>query len=250
MSTAFIPGTVKPEEKYERMVELSRMLGIPVPEAHLAIASHTPDEELVGEYSGRSRTWNRNFWNTTMCMVTGAPVSSSTFGEGSYGLKNTGGSVTTIQNGFFNGSSYSRRGDYLARSSSGDAVVESSAMGIWIGTGSAAESFEGHALASSVPWGTGNGQASRLTMGTSTASYTAGTKKWTTTVTQVIHNLGTTEIVVREVGIIPNGYQLTSANQLQSGIMVCRDLLPAPVTLVGGGGRITITYNFSMTFPA
>jgi hypothetical protein len=77
------------------------------------------------------------------------------------------------------------------------------------------------------------------------ATYTEGTKTWANVFTRVFSNTSGNTINVAETGLI------TDCQYAGSGVatLIERNLLAAPVA-VANNKKITVTYTFSMTFPA
>lgn len=241
----FQPGTVKPEEDYKEFVRLGAKLGLPCPEVHINLVSTDSAGNVVAEYTDRSRTFNRNYWNmlfkTFGCQagdsqqsnastyLDGTPTSSTTFAAGHLTQKNTSATVLNSNANFCVPSC--------------QAAVGNIQSGIVVGTGSAAESFEGHVLTTPVTNGTGAGQLSYTAEALPTPSYNAGTLVWTAAHQRIINNNSGGTITVTETAMY--------AQMPFGGVsyMIMRDLLGASVAVLNAG-QLTVTYTFTLTFPA
>jgi len=234
----FQPGTVKPEADYLELERLGAKLGIPVPMMFVTLEARDKNGNLTGRYHDRSRTYNRNFWNSVFSFITATATSSGTFGAGVLSIKDTGGTTRTV-----NGDGgYAVGCGFLHLSAAiGDATI-----GNVVGTGSTAESFENNALVTKVAHGTGSGQISYGGQGSPVPSYNAGTKVWTTLQSRFFNNNSGGTIVIAETGMYPN---ITYGSNAQSPTMIERSLLGATVSVLNGG-QLTVTYTITLTFPA
>lgn len=230
----FQPGTVKPESDYEEMDRLGRKLGIPVPQMFITLDVHYPDGSKGEHYHDRSRTFNRNFWNYLYSQWTNAASGTATFGAGYLALKQINNTVTAQDF-----SSASRSLNFYNSAGAGVDTV-----GIVVGTGNTAESFDHNALVAQCLHGTTSGKFSHGAMSVSAANYTAGSKTWQTTLTRVLTNNSGSTITVYETGLY--GYE-NSASPVT--VMFERSLLSSSVA-VANTGTLTITYTMTLTFPA
>lgn len=238
----FQPGTVKPESDYEEFARLGAKLGLPCPQAHLSLKSLDSQGNLVDEYADRSRTPNRNYWNWLFRVFgalhcfggsTGnnAFTSDATFGAGHMTVKTTAGVVQNTN---------------VTTTGAPGGITDTglSSLGVVCGTGTAAESFEDVALGARIANGTSAGQLSHVAMTQQTPTYNAGTLTWTALVIRIFNNNTAGTIVVGETGI----YCTTGGN---TGLvfMLMRDKLGSTVDVLAGG-QLTVTYTFTLTFPA
>lgn len=242
MNEIFQPGTVKPEADYLELERLSKKLGIPVPMMHIKVEATNPDGSAGEKYEGRSRTFNRNFWNAVFTQYSGVAVSSGTFGAGVLSVKNTSGTTKTIGGRYLDNPNPTLNG-----ADAGGIVVGGLglATGIVVGTGSTAESFENNTLVTLVAHGTGAGQLSYAAQVSPTPSYVAGTKTWTSLYTRIFNNNSGGTIIVAETGIY---YSFTVVGSTAT-VMAERTLLGATVSVLNAG-QLTITYTITLTFPA
>jgi hypothetical protein len=237
----FIPGVAKPEADYLELERLGAKLGIPVPMMYITVQATNPDGSPGEHYEGRSRTFNRNFWNATL-LNSSNYVSAATFGSGFLGLKDTGGTVRGI--------------GYIAISSPLNSVttglflcanISIDTAGIVVGTGSTAESFENNTLVTKIAHGNGSGQLSYTASTATGAAYTAGSKLWTMTLARIFNNNSGGTIVVAETGIY--AVFTYGLNASSAAFMIERSLLGATVSVLNAG-QLTVTYTITLTFPA
>lgn len=241
--TPFEPGTVKPESDYEEFSRLGAKLGFPCPQAHITLESRDESGIIVDLYHDRSRTLNRNYWNWLFKIFGGfvqsvgsppdsvAMASNTTFGAGHLTNKNTAGTVTNTNSTVFGA------GPTMIGS------LGSTSVGIVVGTGTAAESFEDVALGALVANGTGAGQMSYQAMSLAAPSYNSGTLTWTWVTSRILNNNSGGTIVVGEVA----GYAFHGGTA--TTYMIMRDKLGSTVSVLSGG-QLTVTYTMSLVFPA
>jgi len=220
----FVPGTPKPEADYLELERLGAKLGIPVPMVHVKVEATNPDGSPGERYEGRSRTFNRNFWNRLLALLSGFGTSGTTFGAGYLTNKNTSGASA---NHSYSGYIYwiNNTGNY--------------GRGIGVGTGTAAEDFEGYNLSAPISGGSGAGQLVYNTQDPTTESYNSGTKKWSMTLKMILNNNSGGTIVVAETAIVDGSLPA----------LICRDLLGSAVSVLNAG-QLTVTYTITLTFPA
>jgi len=242
MSNEFIPGMVHPEEEYKELEDLSRKLGIPVPMMRIRVEATNPDGTQGEVYEGRMRTWNRNFWNAIFCGLSGFQAaadgsnnkytSDTTFGAAHLSAKNTSGTVQDARVPYYN-----KLGLYCPKivSASGDGA----ATGMVVGTSNTAESFEGYALGALCAHGTGAGQLSYAAMAFTQPTYSS--LVWTQIATRYFNNNSGGTIVIAETGLY-----LTT---LGGTFMAEHTVLPSTISVLTAG-QLTVTYTFSLTFPA
>ncbi len=237
----FVPGTVKPEADYEEFSRLGAKLGLPCPQAFVGLESRAADGTLHQEFNDRSRTLNRNYWNWLYKQFGGfinsaasfptsiAMASDTVFGAGHLTNKDTSAGVTNtnVTNFLYPPAVH--------------AIIGQANIGIVVGTGTTAESFEGVALDTKVANGVGAGQLSYIAATLAAPSYNAGTLTWTWVHTRIFNNNSGGTIVVAETGIYGDAVFGT--------YMIMRDKLGATVSVLNGG-QLTVTYTFTLVFPA
>ena len=240
----FTVGTEKPEADYQRLEYLGKKLGIPVIMTYLKLETDTQDGLREVQFTGRSHTWNRNFWNNLFALTAGAPAGAATFGAGYLAYANIAGGNRAVD--FATGRAMTRP-QYLMPFL--NKTANSSTFGIVVGTGNTAESFEHYALASQVLTGTANGQLSYVAQSDTVCSYDSGNKIWTATASRIFNNNSGANLSVAETGMYISRQMSNSGSPALDNIMVERTKLPAPVS-VTVGGALTVTYTFTLTFPA
>jgi hypothetical protein len=189
-------------------------------------------------YDARSQSWVRNAYNIVVTQLLGIRNDEGgTYGAGGMYCKDTGGSNR----------SFSSAGTHHIRATTAaEGALGSTATGIVVGTGTGAESFEGYALGTIVANGTGAGQLSYAAQETTTASYNAGTKIWTSTMIRYMNNNSGGAIVVGEAACYVNAY----TSETGYYYMLCRDLL-SPTVSVADTAQLKVTYTIdSMAYPA
>ena len=224
----FTPGREHPEEDYELLARLGAKLGLPVPQMHITLEVSL-DGKSISVHRQRSRTWNRNFWNAVICIVSGTPGVVTNFGAGYLSFKNTSAAVSALS------------AAQLSFAPAG--AINNSLYGIQVGTGTAAESFEGYVINTLIAHGNGAGQLAYSAHSALVQGYVAGTKTWTVTIKRIFNNNSGGAIVVAETTLVYNNVQI-SANY-----MLNRDLL-ASTQNVPNGAQCTVSYDVSLTFPA
>jgi hypothetical protein len=235
--TPFVPGTVKPEEAYELHGRLGAALGLPCPQTFIKLESVAQDGSLHAHYNERSRTVNRNFWNLlfiNMGLLRGnsaGPTSDTTFGAGHMNGKGTTGTVLNANSS----GGYSQPYAW--------ANVSSDTQGIVVGTGGAAESYEGFALTTQVLTGNTAGTLLYNAQAIPTPAYNAGTLTWTNAFVRIFNNNSGGTITISETGLYAN----CGGGSLYA--MILRDLLGATVPVLDGG-QLTVTITMTLTFPA
>jgi len=222
------PREIKTEADYLELERLSIKLGIPVPMMRIEVKAEK-DGKVTGLYEGRSRTWNRNYWNGIYAPICGIAFVATFFAAGYLSMRQVDGTVAAIAAGYFN--------------LNPAGPISNSSVGIIPGRGSAAESFEVYALTTPITHGAGANQLGFRAMATPGKSYSAGPLLWTATLTRLYDNTSGNTITITEAGIY--------AYFVQSALifMTCRDLLAAPVAVLNNG-VLTITYTITITFPA
>jgi len=212
------------EEKYLQLERLNHELKImPPPKVSIALKS-TLGGEVISEYTGRSHTYNRNFWNINFCVRTTFNSSGAPFGAGYLTRKQTNGSIQVIT------------GVSLTSNLVGSLGVDN--VGIVVGTSNTAESFDGFVLGALISNGTSSGKFSYSAQSATTAVYTPGTLTWEATLIRIFNNNSGGLITVAEAGIVDGS----------AFCLITRDLI-APSVPVANGGQLTVTYMISQVFP-
>lgn len=209
------------EDKFLTLKKLAQELYIPIPEVFLTI--EVKNSEMISKETTRSHTYVRNFYNQLFASVIGQPTATGSYGAGSLIQKyDQGGYETSPLASYWANIVYN---------------ASSNANGIQIGTSDQAYSFEDYKLIGLIAHGTGSGQMTYNAMSHQTPAYTTGTKTWTQDVTRKFNNNSSGSITVKEVALVGGT------------IPYIRDVLASSKT-VAVGAQLTVTYTFSMTFPA
>jgi hypothetical protein len=121
-------------------------------------------------------------------------------------------------------------------------MLNSTAAGIFCGTGSVYETFDDYQLASKIASGTGTGQMTYMQPTTSGGTYNSTTKKWSIAYSRICKNTSGNTIDVCETGLYGS---LASANY---DCMFERNVFPSAIS-VPTGSQIEVTYTFEFVYP-
>lgn len=225
----------KEEQEIQEMHKRQRELHlVPTPVCYLSLEVLDGGGEEIAEYRDRSKSWVRNWYNfiahQTMQLTAGSL--GATFGNGTVALKHISGVTISANMMYLNGINTGQG----HRGGGGSAAV-----GVIVGAGTAAESFNGHALGSVIPHGTGSGQLSYGDMSLLTAVWDNVAKKLVQNLERSFLNFSGAAITVNEVGL----YQY---NTTGNTFMTARDLLVTPVS-VPHDGLLKVKYTQEITFP-
>lgn len=214
----------------------------PPPKTFINMRVHNPNGELMLDYDMPSRSWVRNAYNLLTIQVMNIACNSGgdTFGAGKMPIKDTSGDARQSAYGMTISDGSNAGG--IVSPASGD-----SSLGIVIGTGTTAESFEHHSLSAQISHGTGSGQISYAAHSAKGFAYDAGTKKYTATIARVFENSSGGSITVSECGMIVYLGSPTVSYSIKA--LMCRDLLSSPIA-VANTAQLTVTYTIEMTYPA
>jgi hypothetical protein len=218
------------ELKFKRLKEMCAELHVlPPPDVFIRFEVHDKNGKLLHNHLERGHSWVRNYYNSFIDMFLC-----------SAGVKGTGGfaagyiSIKDIAGNYYaaGAASYGP----LNHKSSGAGATN----GICVGTGNTAWSAANVALATLIAHGNSASQLSYAANSAVTASYTAGTKSWTLTMSRVFNNNSGSSITVKETG-------LSSFNGTQ--ILLERSVLGVPVE-VANGAQLTVTYTITVDLSA
>ena len=187
----------------------------------------TLNGKIIAIYDEPSHTFVRNWFNILFSAFTSFTSTGSTYGEGYLSSKGTGGSISNTGFGYSN--------TLLG-------TVSAAGRGIVVGRGTSAEDFERNTLVTPITEGTSVNQLHFQAQSATTAAYTLGTKTWAATLKRIMNNNSAAAIDITETGIC-------LYNTGIGDFLIQRDLLGAAVP-VAAGGQLTVTYIFSLTFPA
>lgn len=226
--------TQEERETMDRIDEDCKKLHIiPPPKAFLNIEVIGKDGNIKEKLTTLSKSWVRNAYNQLTQQMLG--LRADAYGTGVYGaggleFKNTAGTTDSSIRNFVT---------FSAAGFSG--VLNDSDYGVVVGTGSTAESFEDHVLATQCTHGTGVNQFTHLA-GSVTGTWNGTTKKWTSVISRNFQNNSAAAIIVAETGIYLKIASLVF-------YLLTRDLL-SPTVSVGIGETIKVDYTIESTYPS
>lgn len=239
----------KEERLYRQLNRLGAQLKIPIPEAFLTLEVFDKDGKVIQRHRQRSHSWTRNAYNLLFSQLAAKDGDDDTFAAGKLSLKDIAGAVKYGNAPLFIGSW--NRGESTLRSCDtqeywgyrGSAAEDD--VGIIVGSGTEAESFEDYVLQTPITEGVGAGQLNHVKSEELTASYAA--LIMTVKHTRYMNNNSGGSIDVNEVAIY---------GQIGSGLspynikaMVTRDKLASTVT-IPDTGQLKVTYTVQLTYPA
>lgn len=229
------------EKRYCQLTKLAQELNIPLPEAFWELEVRDKHGRLLHRHRQRSHSWTRNAYNHLASQLFSKDADDDTFGAGKLSIKKEDATV--------------KYGNYpITRtpSSSCDAPpvgylgsAGQDIVGIVVGTGVTAESFEDYKLDTKVANGTGAGQLVYVQSETHVITWTAGTKVLKDELVRYFNNNSGADIIVNEVGILCNAYVAQQGNVW----LQARDKLGTGVT-VPDSGQLKVTYTIQITYPA
>lgn len=216
------------EDDYRLLEALGKKLKIPIPSVHLAVIASLDGKE-TGRFEGRSKTWNRNFWNWAIGQIAAQPFVVTNFGAGYISLKRHNNNVAAV----------------TATSPGLDPSGPAGNInyGLVPGRGGGAEDLEGYELTTPIAHGTGGNQLSFRVQAVPSQAYTSATRTWVMTLTRLFDNTSGATITITEVAL----KYIYSA--LTYYYMFSRDLLGTPVDVLNNG-ILTITQTMTLIFPA
>lgn len=232
---------LKEEQNYEQLRKLGKELHIPMPEAFWTLEVFDKDGKLLQRHHQRSHSWLRNAYNHLASELFAKNANDDTFGAGKLSIKQED---ATVRYGTYPiALGYSSNVDIAPSGYLGSAGLNT--VGIIVGTGVAAESFEDYMLAVKIANGVGAGQLSYIVSDTHVITYTAATKVLKDELVRYFNNNSGGDITVNEVGIICNGYVGQQGRQW----LQVRDKLATGVT-IPDTGQLKVTYTIQLTYPA
>ncbi len=230
---------LKEEQKYERLRKLAQELHIPMPEAFWTLEVFDKDGNLLQRHKQRSHSWTRNAYNHLASQLMAKNADDNTFGAGKLSIKKED---TTVKFGaypitFAQGSSVDASPIGYMGGAGQDTV------GIMVGTGTDAESFEDYTLQTKIDNGAAATELNYVASETTTMGYAALTL--TATLIRYFNNNSGGGITVNEVGIPCNGYVQNGGNIW----LQVRDKLAVGVT-VPDTGQLKVTYTIQLAYPS
>ena len=232
---------LKEEQEYTKLRKLAQELHIPIPEAFWTLEVFDKDGKLIQRHHQRSHSWVRNAYNLMMIQLAGLDAKDNTFAAGKISMKDTAATVQWQANRGLSldslGSSWIDAG-YTYRGPAGD-----DDMGILVGSGTTAESFEDYVLATKIANGVGAGQLSYVEGDEVVPSYAA--LVFTATHVRYFNNNSGGNVDINEVCIV--AYATKSPPDFYA--LMARDKLASTVT-VPDTGQLKVTYTIQLTYPS
>ncbi len=233
------PGS---EKKYRKLAALGSELGVPIPLVFLEMEVTMPDGKIFHHHKQRSHSWVRNAYNAMMSVMGFVNANDNTFGAGKLSIKTAAGAVsygtycaliTAYQHSGYEDANHGAFG------SAGD-----NAMGIQVGSGANAETFEDYALQTLIANGTSAGQLSYSAHNAPVKTYDAPSKTYSVQHVRYLNNNSPGDVAVNEVGLVVEADAYSSRKSL-----ITRDKLGATVT-IPASGQLKVTYTISLVYPA
>lgn len=260
MTREMIPYTEDPklERKYQRLERLGQELKIPTFKSFLTLEVLDKDGNSIHSHKQRSHSWNRNAYNFLFSNMAGYGINptNATFGAGVNSLKDDAGTVwpnvsgwgLNLIPGFYKASSSAPSVNVNVRSSEAGLLASAGLTdkGIVVGTGTAAESFEGFNLETPITNGSGSGQMDIAESNLHSVSYDAPSLTLTDTLIRYFNNNSGADIIIGETGILYELYFNSAGSQT---FMFTRDVL-APTVTVPNTGQLKVTYTIELVYPA
>jgi hypothetical protein len=234
------------EKKYLKLAKLGGELKIPIPAAFLEMEIRMPNRDLIHRHKQRSHSWNRNTYNELAACLMYISGNGASFAAGEISVKDTGGTHRTGTASICLGQNSNV--EVASSNPSIMAAIGVDTSGIVVGSGSDAESFEGHALSTKIAHGTGVGQISYGASEAPVKSYVAGTKTYSVAHARYYNNNSGGNITINEIAIYLRMVTGAAYNSVYV-IMTTRDLLAASV-VIPDTGQLKVTYTFSLVYPA
>lgn len=232
------------EREYRKMEKLGQKHGIPIPGMFLRRQIFFDGEEILNQY-GRSHTVNRNYYNLLFCQgASHAPTATASFGTGFLSVKDTGGTIRGDTQQSVATPAVTQATDAMARGTTAQilATAGTTAIGIVIGTSSAAEDFEGFALGTKIANGNGAGQMDYAQSDLHSLTNSVLTLK--DTLIRDMNNNSGGSITVEEIAIYLG--MMVGATTRQA--MITRDLTGGDV--VADAAQLRVTYEITLVYPS
>ncbi|MBA7713066.1 hypothetical protein ES703_122064 [subsurface metagenome] len=238
---------LKEERQYEQLRRLAKELHIPLPEAFLTLEVFDKDGKLIQRHHQRSHSWVRNAYNHLFTQLAGVNGDDGTFGAGKLNIKDDSGALQAGTSPIGVDWEYTVESVISSRITSacgyrGGAGVDD--IGIQVGTGTNAESFEDYALQTLIVEGSGAGQLNYVEQLAPAISYAALIMK--NEMARYFNNNSGGAIGVNEVALL---LKAGADGSIYQGWIQSRDKLPATVN-VPDTGQLKVTYTVQLTYPA
>jgi len=209
-------------------------LSAPLLKAFIEMEVRDKNGKIILRKEQEAHSWVRNFYNWLFTQA--ASVA---------GLTANGLGVTGLNGTLYNNAYCWRLEEVgVGLAYNGGAGVDS--LGIVVGTGTTAESFESYAMTTKVANGEGSGQLSYSQ--SSNQVSTVGTTKRCQWIRYFNNNSGAA-ITVNEVGIYAKLFYNDYSHYYLQDAMVCRDLV-SPGVSIPNTGQLKVTYTIELVYPA
>ncbi len=236
----------KEERAAKRLRKDSALLHIPNPESFWSIRTYEGRVEeggrLLEVHNERAHSFNRNAFNVDLSVM-GGVEGVGTFGAGLISLKRQDGVIvgsgldlgwdTEVPEGV--GSGY--------RGPAGSTAADN--LGILVGTGSTASTFEDFALETKIIDGTGSGELSYVESEPHVQTWSGGPLTFDIDHARFFNNNSGGTIGVRELGLFGD-FQSSSVSNT---ILVSHDVLGMDVDVLDTG-QLKVTYTITLTYPS
>jgi len=228
---------LKEEQKYGRLRKLGQELHIPIPEHFIELEVRDKDGKVIQRHKQRSHSWVRNAYNQLLAQLAAC---DSLTADG-LAIVDTGGVTKSDSGNLITGKTFGV--DLKAAGQGYTAGAADNAIGIVVGSGTNAESFEDDALQTQIAEGAGGGQLNHIASEVYVVSDVGLTKK--NTLIRYFNNNGGVSVDVNEVALYIQG------DLKGSDIEWCnsRDKLASTVT-VPDTGQLKVTYTIQLTYPS
>jgi len=240
---------IKAMQKRQRELHL-----IPTPICYLDVEVLNKNGEITAKYSDRSKSWVRNFYNIVTCQQLGisAGINGTTYGEGKLSIKSILGNVRTdtipCAGGEFSASYVLAGGNQYVNSAHRGAASNTN-IGIVVGTGDTAESFDDYSLTNIIANGVSTGQMQYQEMSALNGVWDGDNNKFIQTVERYFINNSGGSITVKESGIYSCIFYKGMSSPVKDHFMLARDVLSTPVA-VAHESQIKVTYTIQIAYPS
>jgi hypothetical protein len=237
---AYIENEQK-EQKYLRLSELGRELGVPGLGAFLVVEVFDRGDRCLYAHKQRSHSWNRNAYNWFLCQVALVTRHNTSFGDGALTVKDISGTIHADYAGTigWNGR--------LDTTFPYTASAGQTNQGIVVGSGASPEDFNGYVLSSLIANGTGAGQLTYQAGSKQAAVWNSSTNTFSIEWLRYFNNNSGGAIDVNEVALVGSLHCFASSVSYKN-VMFCRDVLAATIT-VPDTGQLKVTYAIELVYP-
>ncbi len=207
------------------------------------------DGQILDTREGECHTWGRNYWNALVSNMSGFQAADTVWQAGDINGKDTGGVVRRTSSG----EPFVLHHSITCEDSTGGvnhgylATKAQDSFGIVVGTSTAAESFEDHALTTQIDHGLAAGELYYATSETPAPdTWTSGTRTFAYPLTRYFDNFNAAlnSITLNEMGQYSRQYISVIRT-----FMMARDLI-SPGLIVPYRSQAGITYTYSLVFPS